>query len=129
MLKKYKALLIAIAIGLASFAVVYSITPQTQTKQAAQYSLTMINLLANKASPDQAVVKVGQTIQFNSRDGKNHNLSLGEGHDHDHSAGTYQSGLFKADEAWKVTFKEPGTFTFHDEENPNISIIVVAYNP
>ena len=128
-MKKYKIILLAVAVAVISFAVVFALTPRAKNKPVASGIDVTINLQADKAVPDQAIVKVGQTVQFNSKDGKSHSLTLGEAHDHEGTAGTYNSGEFKADEAWKVTFKEAGTFRFYDEKNPNITIIIVAYNP
>ena len=118
-----------------------------------------VKLTANGAKPDQISVVVGKSVEFKSSDGKTHSLSLGEGsgersaysssnlklahngaeHDavqsdtgheskHEHQAG-FSSGEFKADEAWRVTFKEAGTYFFHDHLNPDINILVVAYEP
>ncbi len=87
-----------------------------------------VALKADGAEPDIVTVKVGETVQFNSADGNSHNLSNGlGGEEHEHS-GPYSSGEFKSDEAWRVQFKQPGTFKFHDHLNPNINVLVVAYN-
>lgn len=89
--------------------------------------------------PDELAVKVGEFVQFNSADGKRHNISLGEGaggtedsghaaHEgkHEHTSG-YTSGDFEADEAWRVQFKEPGTYYLHDHYNPELNILVIVY--
>ncbi len=58
-------------------------------------------------------------------------MGLGTGdnrHDGSHKhTGTYISGDFKADEAWKVQFKEAGTFDFHDHYRPELHVTVVVY--
>ncbi len=41
--------------------------------------------------------------------------------------GKFESGDFGANEAWKVQFKDEGTFQFHDHLNPKISVLMVAY--
>lgn len=45
---------------------------------------------------------------------------------HDHTEG-FSSGLFGPDEAWRATFKEPGTYFLHDHANPEVNILVVVY--
>lgn len=85
--------------------------------------------LEDKAEPDTLTVKVGEYVQFNSNDGKKHSLSLGKGGEvHEHN-GPFSSGEFKADEAWRVQFKEPGTYYFHDHFDPAINILLVVYDP
>lgn len=89
--------------------------------------------------PNELAVKTGDYVQFNSADGKKHNISLGEGaggtEDPDHSphAGKHEhraslsSGDFAADEAWRIQFKEPGTFELHDHYNPDLNILIIVY--
>lgn len=88
---------------------------------------TCVMLKADGAQPDSLSVKVGEFVQFNSADGKPHSLSLGKGGDEHEHKGPFTSGEFQADEAWRVQFKSPGTYTFHDHLNPAINILVVAY--
>ena len=90
-------------------------------------SVHQVLLNKNNVSPDSLTVKGGESVQFNSNDGKSHKIALGEGgHEHDHE-GSFSSGEFKANEAWRATFKEPGTYFFHDHLNPDINVLVVAY--
>lgn len=87
--------------------------------------------------PHELAVKVGEFVQFNSADGKQHNISPGEGsgdsHEHEpHNAthkhsGNYTSGDFGADEAWRVQFNQPGTYQLHDHYNPKLNILIVVY--
>jgi plastocyanin len=86
-------------------------------------------LTAEGAKPDIIALKAGGFVQFNSADGKKHSLSLGSGgSEHSHS-GPFSSGNFDGDEAWKVQFKEKGTFQFHDHYNPELNVLVVVYEP
>lgn len=88
--------------------------------------------------PSELAVKVGDYVQFNTADGKNHNLSLGDGHDagrdghdtlaHDHSAG-FESGKFGPGEAYRVQFKRAGTYVMHDHDQPTNRILIVVYSP
>lgn len=88
-----------------------------------------VSLMSDKASPDEVTVEAGQVVQFNSRDGKSHRLALGQGgSEHEHTSAT-DSGVFGADEAWKVRFDKPGTYYIHDHFNPAINILIVAYKP
>lgn len=90
-------------------------------------NIQCVNLRADGARPDTLAVPVGSYVQFNSADGQMHSLSLGKGGDaHGHS-GPFTSGNFAADEAWKVQFKEPGTFHFHDHYNPGLNVLIVVY--
>lgn len=95
-----------------------------------------VSLSAGKASPDTLAVPVGSFIQFNSADGKKYSLTLGEPHDAgqhgtSHAAGdsAFSSGEFGEGEAWRVQFKDRGTYVFTDKLNPNLNMLVVVYQP
>jgi plastocyanin len=97
-------------------------------------SVHMVALGPNDAAdPNTLAIKVGEYIQFNSNDGKQHQIAQGKGHDfgedHEHIEGGLESGTFAADEAFKVQFKQQGTYFFHDNLNPSITISVVVYDP
>lgn len=90
----------------------------------------MVALGSDRAEPDILTVKVGQNVQFNAKDGQSHSLLQGSPNgDHEHTPGTFESGVFKPDEGWRVNFKQPGTYKFYDQLNPNLQITVVAYRP
>lgn len=124
--------------GLTGFAVISNLTDKSsgQTLSLADCQGTCVSLTKGGIKPDEVTVKVGEYVQFNTADGQMHNLALGDGtggehgHDaalHDHNS-TFISGDFGPGEAWRVQFKDAGTYTFHDHYNPNHRILVVAYN-
>lgn len=86
-----------------------------------------IDLESGRANPDTITAPLGKTGQFNSKDGKEHNISVGGGEEHEHT-GSFQSGVFGKDEAWRATFNKAGTY-LHDHNNPNINILIVVYQP
>lgn len=127
---KQIALLASVAafVALVSFAVTFTITSNKATSQT-RCAGVCVALREDKAEPDTLTVKKGSFVQFNSADGKTHSLSRGKGgKTHSHS-GKFTSGEFKADEAWRVQFKEEGSFFFHDHFNPKINVLVVVYKP
>ena len=120
---------IFIFFGLASFGTFYALSANNKTSLSSQKNCAdiCVALYEDKALPSTIAVTVGSYVQFNSADGKSHNLSIGQGGlEHEHT-GKFYSGEFKADEAWRVQFKEEGSFYFHDHFNPKISILVVVY--
>lgn len=92
-----------------------------------------VALLENKASPDAVLIKQGEFVQFNSKDGKSHHLSPGRGNGssngHEHTGMGLESGVFGPDEAYRVKFKKTGTYEFHDHTNPDLFITVLVYEP
>jgi plastocyanin len=92
-----------------------------------------ISLLADQATPNAVAVRVGEYVQFNSKDGQLHKIALGSGNayegNHAHLTDSTESAVFKADEGYRVLFKAAGTYEFHDHLNPNIFVSVIAYNP
>ncbi|MBA3723598.1 MAG: hypothetical protein H0W89_01745 [Candidatus Levybacteria bacterium] len=95
--------------------------------------VTLVALKNDKAIPDAVAIKVGEYVQFNSKDGKSHEIASGTGdgygNDHGHDQSGVDSGVFDADEAYKVQFKKTGTYEFHDNKNPKIFVTVVVYKP
>lgn len=126
--------LILIALAVVAMGAGFMVANQLVSKdhvQTAEASAAgvQIQLQGNKATPDTVTVKVGETVQFNTADGKKHEIALGQGgHDHEH-IGTYSSGDFGAGEAWRVQFKQAGNYYFHDHFNPDINVLVVVYTP
>jgi len=89
-----------------------------------------VALEADRARPDAVQVNIGDSVQFNSKDGKSHSLGQGKGGtEHQHTAEAPLTGRFKADEGYRQQFKELGVYNFHDHENPKINIAVVVYDP
>ncbi len=92
-----------------------------------------VDLLPDRAEPNTVLIPVGGVVQFNSKDGKTHNIAEGQGDDYDRNHGHtdpgtgVESGAFGADEGYKVTFKQAGTYFFHDHLNPALAISVIAY--
>ncbi|MBA3758610.1 hypothetical protein H0X10_03200 [Candidatus Saccharibacteria bacterium] len=145
------ALVALVALGM-GFAVVQATRGSNKPVVNTNCDGICVALSANGMNPNELAVKVGEFVQFNSADGKMHNISDGKGlnggdeknhespaassdddhnpHDvpHDH-VGSYASGDFAADEAWRVQFKKPGTYRLHDHYNPKLEIVVVVYEP
>ncbi len=139
---KFLVVAIFAVFSIAGFVGVQAATNSSSTKSNASISSESSNcavdvcvaLTETGALPSTITVIVGQTVQFNSADGKSHNLTTekeeaGSLHE-DHGSGiVFTSGEFGADEAWRVQFKDKGTYDFRDTENSDISILVVAYEP
>lgn len=107
-----------------------------------------VDLMDGTTGLETLTVTTGSFVQFNSKDGKKYNLGIaqekgslkfdhadGEA-SHSHTEGDghpdisgFNSGDFSGDEAWRVQFKEDGTFIFKDAYNQEISILVVVYTP
>ncbi|MBW3538137.1 hypothetical protein KY386_01430 [Candidatus Parcubacteria bacterium] len=101
--------------------------------QAPGGTVHQVALLADHAEPTALIVKLGESVQFNSRDGKPHNIGQGGGNengkDHEHPRGVLESGRFGADEAYRLRFGQTGSYDFHDHLNPHIFVTVVVYDP
>lgn len=101
----------------------------SQTQDAQGSLIQQVSLNNGIAAPDTVSLPVGQSIQFNADDGLKHRMGFGAGgHEHQED-NLYDSGEFGGGESWRVAFNKPGTYQFHDHLNPNISVLVVAYQP
>lgn len=117
--------------ALLGFGMIYALTSRNDNGRlvSQQCNGSCVSLEGNRAKPDSIAVERGSYVQFNSADGKSHNLSLGSGGEEHSHKGKFHSGEFAADEAWRIQFNDEGSFYFHDHLNPNINILVVVYQP
>lgn len=130
--------LVIVASLAVSFGVSYFLTMRIRPSvghATCQNGMQCVGLYSDAAEPSAITVAVGQTVQFNSADGKKHNLAIGgegtQGHG-SHSQATleeFQSGDFGGDEAWQATFSKTGTYDFRDKYNDRIKATVIVYQP
>lgn len=136
---KVQLVAVVVVAGLISFGAVVATANKKAVAGAKSCQAICVSLTKDGISPDTLAVKVGEYVQFNSADGQQHNIGLGggeadkqtdaTGHEHHEHVGDYTSGDFVANEAWRVQFKQPGTYKFHDHYNPNLNILIVVYDP
>ena len=125
--------LMAVIISFSGVRAIASSSNEPAERCKAAACITLNNSLM---SPDELAVKAGSYVMFNNEDGKMHNISVGDGADdhhghasnepHDHTD-AYSSGDFGKGEAWRVQFKQKGTYKLHDHYNPTQRILVVVY--
>lgn len=115
-------------VAMTSFATVLAMSSHS-VQTAAECKEACVALGPYGANPETVVLTRGSFLQFNSADGKSHNLSLGQGGEHHQQSSSLNSGEFKANEGWRVQFNEDGSYTFHDHLNPKVSVVVVVYTP
>lgn len=127
--------LLALLVG---FGVSYFIGRHSQPAKQAKCSGQCILLRQDGADPSALSVVAGSFVNFAAADGQRHNLSLDDHAAHDpatadssghpaHDENAYKSGDFKADEAWRVQFKQDGAYSFTDKYNPKIHVDIVVY--
>lgn len=118
----FAALIILLALGGALFF-------KSEKSEKVVYT---VSLFIDHAQPQELMLKVGEFVQFNSKDGKYHNISSGKGNDygkdHDHVGEAFVSGVFGPDEGYLLQFKKAGIFYFHDDLNPKLFVTVVVYS-
>lgn len=128
-----KRLILFFSIALVTFGVSFLLLDKAGLAKNVQAGTNdkpyMVMLQNNKADPNVLTIKKGEYVQFNSNDGKYHNLTQGLGNrlikQHDHSIGV-DSGKFGPDEAYRVQFKEVGEYDFHDHYYPDIYVTVIV---
>lgn len=110
----------------------------------------MVMLEKDGAKPDIVTINIGDTVQFNSRDGRSHQIVEEPGKEHAsnnyplatlgewlipkasahgeerHKSGGLKSAVFGPDEAFQIRFDERGIKTFGDHLNSGFSIVVVV---
>jgi plastocyanin len=118
----------------------YQIARRRGVAQTPADTPSRVALYDDRSLPDALTVPVGDTVEFVSADHASHSLSLGGGshglekgsaqdsHTHQH-VGDFSSGKFESDETWRATFKQPGTYEFHDHLHPQVRVSVIVYTP
>ncbi|MEO6508917.1 MAG: plastocyanin/azurin family copper-binding protein [Patescibacteria group bacterium] len=123
--------LLSILFGVFISSQIYKLNKPVSKPLVLSTTIHTISLLEKGANPDAITAKVGEYVQFNTKDNKKHEMALGKGNEfekgHEHLESSVDSGVFGPGEAYKIQFKEKGTFHFHDHLNPNIYVAVVVY--
>jgi plastocyanin len=141
-LKNFKVLLLGLLLlGVAaSFTIVSSLAQTDKTQATARCEGSCVAITREGMVPNELAVTAGSFVEFYSDDGQKHDIAVGQGsgeahdshgevsaHTHEHTEAGSVSGVFGADEAWRVQFKEKGTYMLHDHLNPKNNILVVVY--
>ncbi len=101
-------------------------------KASIENSVHTVSLLKDHAEPAELLIKAGDTVQFNSKDGLRHNLGAGTGNsvaNHQHDDDAFESGQFGSDEAYRARFSTIGVYYLHDHLHPDITVTVAVYDP
>lgn len=131
-----------VVVSVAAFAVTYTMSAKSEKTSTASIVTNaqgtkedphQVALLANNKDPVDIIIKKGEYIQFNSKDGKDHQLIQGaHSKEHGptgHTPSPLDSGIIKGDEGYLLQFKETGKYDFHDNYNHNSTISVLVYDP
>ncbi len=108
-------------------------TTESQAVAASAPTVHAVSLFMDHAEPAELLITVGESVQFNSKDGRTHTIDSGAGNaygeTHDHAGDGIESGEFGADEGYRVEFKKVGSYFFHDHDHPDVTISVAVYDP
>lgn len=103
----------------------------------------LVSLTKDQTEPVDLLINVGDYVQFNSKDGSEHQLIQGKptadhGHDeyadavhgeaHGATDSPLDSGIIKADEGYLLQLKKVGKYDFHDNYNHDYAITVIVYD-
>lgn len=92
-----------------------------------------VELRSNGAVPTAIAVVKGSFVEFDTKDGRSHNIYEGSGHAHSDnssaSSGGPESGIFGPGSGYRVTFSQLGTYEFRDHLHDNIAVTVIVYEP
>lgn len=107
-----------------------------------------IQLKKSNKEPIDLVIKIGDYVQFNSKDGGEHQIIQGlatntehgdtspSGNDHAEAGDSrpakekaLDSGVLKGDEGFLLQFNTQGKYEFHDNYDHDYTISILVYNP
>lgn len=113
--------------------VLWNTTQQAQAAVEADGSTVAVHhimLLDKVMSPDALSIHTGEYVQFNTHDGKQHEIGLGGGDEygkeHNHIDPEFESGEFGVGDAYRVKFSKPGVYDFHDHLHPELFATVIV---
>jgi hypothetical protein len=110
---------------------------QAKQSRIPKGSAHIVELSDGKAVPNTLIIKTGEVVQFESKDGRQYKIGQGDAdpslHDaarsklHDDGLKDIQSEVFT--DSFRATFPKAGIYFFHDHLDPNIVIEVQAFDP
>jgi plastocyanin len=110
---------------------------EAKQRQIPKGTAHQIALTAEKAEPSTMIIKTGDIVQFTVKDGQVRRIGQGSAeaglHDkarqaeHEQLLEGIQSEAFN--DQYRVEFKEPGTYSFHDHINPALTITIIVFDP
>ncbi len=95
----------------------------------------LVPLTKDNKKPIDVLLKTGEYVQFNSRDGGDHQIIQGiasntnHGAASGHAASSLDSGVIKSDEGYLLQFNDVGKFEFHDRFFHDYTISIIVYDP
>ncbi len=125
------AFVVAIAVGFVVAKATSPAAPIAQSELEEATPSVVVALLPTGPDPKEVSVARGGIVEFAARDGKLQDIREGEPDESSGHAekGAYQSGVFAADEAYRVRFDRVGEFVFHDHLNLKTVITIHVYEP
>jgi plastocyanin len=102
---------------------------EAKQRQIPKGTAHQIALTAEKAEPSTMIIKTGDIVQFTVKDGQVRRIGQGsaEAGLHEQLLEGIQSEAFN--DQYRVEFKEPGTYSFHDHINPALTITIIVFDP
>lgn len=93
--------------------------PEPQPAAAVPSQAAAVVVIKNfQYQPAQLNVRVGQTVEFRNEDIYDHTVTADDG--------SFDSGLIKGGQSWKLTVTKPGTIPYHCAPHPNMKAVLVA---
>ena len=104
-----------------------NIQPQDSEIMAdSEPKINYVALDSNIVEDIRVDILAGEYIQFTPTDGKDHQIvQSGEG---EHGGEALDSGVFNAEQGYKVRFSDPGEYILKDTTNPNMKIRINVKN-
>ena len=136
-----------------AFGLTYKITAKkdkpaaiTVTEQGTKENPFQVALKKDNKDPVDLLIKTGDYVQFNSKDGGEHQIIQGkpttehgntspannehiESDSRPEQSKALDSGIIKPDEGYLLQFNKTGKYEFHDNYSHEYTITIIAYDP
>lgn len=88
-----------------------------------------VALRSENKDPIDLLIKKGEYVQFNSKDGGQHQIVQGRHGNTEHAKQALDSKVFNGDEGYLIEFKATGKYEFHDNYDHDYTINILVYDP
>ncbi len=154
-------LIVVVALGI-GFAASYTLAQKSESSQQSKAADQLpagrlpdkdgkavyeVQLIRGTKEPVDLLLKTGDYVQFNSKDGGEHQIIQGKNTNTEHGdtapatndhaeagdrpekAKALDSGIIKPDEGYLIQFNNTGKYEFHDNYDHDYTITVIVYDP
>jgi plastocyanin len=100
--------------------------PETSQSQTTAPKTEVISILSGKFDKPEVTISVNDSVEWVNKDTTGTHQIASDPHPTHYDLPGLESGALGLNQSFKFTFKEAGTFTYHDHLNPSLTGVVIV---